>query len=603
MAGKVINTEDWIIPDQLGWVVARNWMTWDLGRAVKKQQWEEVRKYVYATDTTQTTNSKLPWKNKTTLPKLCQIRDNLHANYMAALFPRRKWLTWEPGDIDSNDKRKADAVKNYCYHMIKEAEFKKEISKLVYDYIDYGNVFATRDWVDQRQQLDDHTKVGYVGPMVRRISPLDIVFNPVAASFTESPKIVRSIISIGEVKEILERETTDENKDAYEELWSYLKRIRDGLYAGNGPSDLSSKDALYNVDGFTSYRHYLDSGYCELLTFYGDIYDRDNDKFLKNYFIQVVDRHKVIVKKPYPGFFGTAPIRHVGWRPRQDNLWAMGPLDNLVGLQYRLDHVENLKADVFDLITFPPLKIKGYVDEFEWGPFSKIHLGDQGDVEMVAPPFQVLQANIEIQAIEQRMEEMAGAPKEAMGIRTPGEKTAFEVQRLENASGRIFSMKTAQFEELIEASLNDCLELGRRMMDTTQVSVFDDELKFTAFQEVSPDDLKVNGRIVPIAARNFAEKARLVQNLQSVLQLIAADQGLQVHFSGIKTAQLLEEAVDIEDYHIVMPFVRLAEQKQAEQIASSNRQSLMNEMGTPTGMGTDSDEDMGMNGLQGLPNG
>jgi hypothetical protein len=41
----------------------------------------------------------------------------------------------------------------------------------------------------------------------------------------------------------------------------------------------------------------------------------------------------------------------------------MGPLDNLVGMQYRIDHLENLKADVFDLIAFPPLKIKGYVED------------------------------------------------------------------------------------------------------------------------------------------------------------------------------------------------------------------------------------------------
>jgi hypothetical protein len=27
----------------------------------------------------------------------------------------------------------------------------------------------------------------------------------------------------------------------------------------------------------------------------------------------------------------------------------MGPLDNLVGLQYRIDHLENAKADALDL--------------------------------------------------------------------------------------------------------------------------------------------------------------------------------------------------------------------------------------------------------------
>jgi len=45
----------------------------------------------------------------------------------------------------------------------------------------------------------------------------------------------------------------------------------------------------------------------------------------------------------------------------------------------------------------------------------------------------------------QIMEEMAGAPKEAMGIRTPGEKTRYEVQSLENRSGRIFNHKVLNF--------------------------------------------------------------------------------------------------------------------------------------------------------------
>ena len=39
-----------------------------------------------------------------------------------------------------------------------------------------------------------------------------------------------------------------------------------------------------------------------------------------------------------------------------------------------------MHADVFDLITFPPLKIKGYVEDFEWGPFARIYVGEEGDV-------------------------------------------------------------------------------------------------------------------------------------------------------------------------------------------------------------------------------
>ena len=62
----------------------------------QRREWieekKELRDYVFATDTRSTTNSSLPWKNSTTLPKLCQIRDNLHSNYITALFPNESWL-------------------------------------------------------------------------------------------------------------------------------------------------------------------------------------------------------------------------------------------------------------------------------------------------------------------------------------------------------------------------------------------------------------------------------------------------------------------------------------------------------------------------------
>src|SRR5690606_7291108 len=134
----------------------------------------------------------------------------------------------------------------------------------------------------------------------------------------------------------------------------------------------------------------LESNYCEVLTFYGDIYDENTDTLLKNHVIKVVDRHKVFSKRVNPSHFGTAPIWHAGWRVRPDNLWAMGPLDNLVGMQYRIDHLENMKADVFDLIAYPPLAIRGYVDEFEWGPFEKIFLGDEGQIDVLSPDVQAL---------------------------------------------------------------------------------------------------------------------------------------------------------------------------------------------------------------------
>src|SRR6266850_6852969 len=189
MTGKVMPLENVISPDILATKITDKYLQWDTLRQVKKADWEEIRRYVYATDTTQTSNSVLPWKNKTTIPKLCQIRDNLFANYTATLFPKRKWLEWEADNADSNSMAKRETIVNYMSWVVEQPTFRPEIEKIIQDYIDFGNAFATVEWKDFRVQQPDKTQVGYVGPAIRRISPLDIVFNPTAENFIESPKI------------------------------------------------------------------------------------------------------------------------------------------------------------------------------------------------------------------------------------------------------------------------------------------------------------------------------------------------------------------------------------------------------------------------------
>ncbi len=105
--------------------------------------------------------------------------------------------------------------------VMEQPMFKTEMDKVILDYIDFGNCFATIEWVDQRVEQKDGTQAGYVGPMPRRISPLDLVMNPTAEHFVSSPKIVRSIISMGEVKELLQRMSNDENRTEYEELYKF----------------------------------------------------------------------------------------------------------------------------------------------------------------------------------------------------------------------------------------------------------------------------------------------------------------------------------------------------------------------------------------------
>lgn len=541
MAGTTIDLQTMIDPHSLAVDIADRWTKWNNARRPKIEEWKELRNYIYATDTRTTSNSKLPWTNSTTTPKLTQIADNLHANYFSALFPQKRFFRFEAHDEDSDVKSKRDVIQSYMENKIRQSDFENTVSKLINDYIQYGNCFATVEFArDYTEYEDGELSVNYVGPKLVRISPFDICFNPVASSFGDSPKIVRSVLTTGELSRQIE-ETVDN---------AYLKQIFDRMLTnrasvnGYGGSDVDvDKAHAFTADGFTNLNEYYESDYVELMTFYGDIYDNDTNTFHKNRVITIVDRAYVILNEQNPNWLGKASIFHAGWRDRPDNLYSMGPLDNLVGMQYRIDHLENLKADVFDQIAYPIIKIRGDVEDFDFEPAARIYMGEEGDVGYLAPDPTALNADFQIQNLENKMEMMAGAPREAMGIRSAGEKTAFEVQQLMTAAGRIFQHKTAHFERVfLEPILNAMLEAARRNMDIADtVRVLNDDTGLFFFEQITKEDIMANGKIVPMGARHFAERAQRVQSLTQLYQIKLADPTVAVHLSGKEFARILAD--------------------------------------------------------------
>src|SRR5512139_1092559 len=150
--------------------VSEKWDQWSIQRDEKIEDVKELRNYIFATDTSTTTNASLPWKNSTTIPKICQIRDNLHANYMAALFPNDKWFKWEAYTEDAADISKANKIEAYMENKLRESGFVQTVSKILYDWIDTGNAFGEVIFVNE-QKTDPKTGEiipGYVGPKLVR---------------------------------------------------------------------------------------------------------------------------------------------------------------------------------------------------------------------------------------------------------------------------------------------------------------------------------------------------------------------------------------------------------------------------------------------------
>jgi len=555
---------------------------WDEKNSMR-QPWlaekQELRNYIFATDTSKTSNNKLPWKNSTTIPKLCQIRDNLHANYISALMPNDNWAKWEGYSKEDNTEEKRSAIQAYMSNKAREDQLRTTVSNLVYDYIDTGIAIADVIWVNEsKEDRETGEKIpGYVGPRAIRRSAHDVIFNPTANSFEESWKITRSIKNFGE----LQLEYKDNQEEYVQKALQKSREARAHLAAWT--TDDHKKAEGFSVDGFGDLYTYLGSGYVEILEFEGTLYDASSDTLYDDYIITVIDRNTVIRKEPFPAWKRNGFKVFSSWRKRPDNLYGMGPLDNLVGMQYRLDHLQNVAADARDLTIMPPLVIRGELEDAEeWGPFAKFTVSETGDIKPLFTGANLAAVENEIAFLLNMMEEMAGAPKQAMGIRTPGEKTAHEVSVLENAAGRIFQEKVTQFEiELLEPLLNNMLEIAVRNMNGSDIlRVMDDDFGVANFMTITKEDITAKGKIRAIGARHFGQQALLMQNLTGIANS-ALWPKIEGHWSDKALAKLTEDLLQLQRFELFSDNAGLIDKLDSQRLMNQGAEDLATEAATP----------------------
>lgn len=574
MVGTVLDIDESMKSDGLAMAIGTMFDDWKHGKDGYEQEVEELRNYVFATDTTSTSNSALPWSNKTHVPKITQIYDNLKANYMSALFPNDDWLTWQAGDADAAKASTAKTVRNYMANKLREDNFYTTVSKLIDDYVLYGNAFVDVDFINENKEdpITGETIPGFIGPRARRISPLDIVFNPLSARFKDTPKLTRNLWQLGEFRKWVD--SMPEDSGWMREALTKMDELREKA-AGTSYHDFRKLSSL-EVDGFNSYWTYLRSGFVEVIELVGDIYNPDTGTYEEDQIITVADRCYVLRQETNPSWSGKSSIHHVGWRERPDNLWAMSPLANVVGLQYRINHLENSKADAIDLNIFPPIKIRGEVEDYVWGPGEEIHVDENGDVQLLSPDLTALAVDNEIQYLMDLMELFTGAPREAMGVRSPGEKTAFEVQSLVTAASRIFQEKIRNFEiNLLEPLLNSMLESAKRNIDGSDiVRVIDDDLGVQEFIQVTKEDITAAGKLRPIGARHFARQAQIAQNLVGLANSQIWPM-IQPHVSRKQLTRLAEDLMGLDRFNLFGDNVGLMEDAESAMVAQQAQQELM----------------------------
>lgn len=589
--------------DDLATQISNLYDAWrDLKQPVE-ERWTEVRTFKYATSTRETTNSQVGgfstdskaqrgWSHSTVLPKLTQIADNLSANYMMGMFSRDAWVSWQGHDYDSVKAKKRKTLEAYVLTKSRLGGLRSEIQKCVDDWIETGNCFGLVEYVN-KTSLDPFTGkqvLSYQGPVFRRLSPYDMVINPLASSFAASPKILKCLKSVGE----LIREAEDNPALGYnQKILAKVRGIR---------TDVSVKDQqlLKKYDhlvatGYGSPSEYLKSGNVELLEFYGDLYCQTTGKFYKNHVITVVDRSWIVRMEPIKSLDGAPYIFHSGWRSRSESLWAMGPLENLVGMQYMINHLQNTKADAFDEIVVPSVFTAGDVELIGskfGGQLAQHYRSDaaDGQVQFLRPDATVLQADLQIQRLEDLMEAYAGSPREAMGIRTPGEKTAFEVDHLANMSARTFQNKLDHFSSFLEGIANAYVETAKIFLSTHDiVQTTDDDFGAVGFEQITAADLHSYGKMVPMGSRHFAEKARAAQTLAQINTVLSDDE--KMHISSIDVVNAFVESTDMSYLVPVTPYIRLAERAKASELAGMLAQQQQQAEAGPT-----------PDGLQAIPN-
>jgi hypothetical protein len=571
-----IDIQEIASPHRLATQISSFWVDWDNYRTSWLHEQKIKSEYLQATSTKQTeVGDSTPWKNNTTLPKLTQIRDNLHANYLATLFPNANWLSFQGKDSEGETLEKKKAATAYMLHKWEQDKTRDTMSQLVLDWIDYGNCFAMTTYVNEQYEDDKGELIqGYVGPRLVRISPYDIAFNPLADKFENTPKIVRSVKTLGDLKNDIDNKPEMAYlQAAFDEIIEKRKSVSAEIQ--------DQKNALLENAGFGGIEQYYESQYIEILDFYGDIYDEDKGVLLKNQLISIADRSVIIRNKPNPSWLGVSPIKHAGWRRRPDNLYAQGPLDNLVGMQYMIDKLQNTKADILDQVIHPVLKIKGQVEDFEWQPGERIYEGDDGDVQVLRVDNSYLNvSNSEIALLQSQMEELAGAPRQSMGIRTPGEKTKFEVQVLDQATNRIYLHATSHFEEVfVEPLVNDMLELSRRNMDAAEsIRMASDNFNTIVFKTISKEDLSTKGTLKPRGARRFAEMANRMQDLIQTLNIASTNPLMRNHISGKVALKTLLEMAGFDNIEeLSRENVAVIEGIESQQVAQTAQQVVQEE--------------------------
>jgi hypothetical protein len=302
------------------------------------------------------------------------------------------------------------------------------------------------------------------------------------------------------------------------------------------------------------------------------VYDKATNEVVPDRLITVVDGSCVLFDVEEPNcriFKGT-------WKPRPDNLWGQGALDNIIGINYMINHRENGKSESLDRMVYPDRLYAGEVEEVydENTDQMKYLTTEGGTVQDIAPDASVLSYQTEIDQYEARARRAARLPQQLSGFRTPGEKTAQEVQTLNDGAFRGFINRAEQFEQdVLEKVVSSELMLARNNYSGAIPVPSQDEDRLYEFLEITKDDLSTNAKLIPYGSRRFS---RLLQQQAGLQQLAAGGLAelIRPHMDTWKATEAVDHVFGFQEFEMFDKFASISEEVERQQLTQQAQQEL-----------------------------
>ena len=291
--------------------------------------------------------------------------------------------------------------------------------------------------------------------------------------------------------------------------------------------------------------------------------------------VVVADASEVLLQEDIKTTTGNPHIFHSVWQKLPDNLWGMGPLENIVGLNYQINHRENAKSEALDKLIYPDKVYQGDVEEMYDDDTGQVtYLAPEGgNVQELAINTQFFSFDLHIDRLTNSARSAARLPGDITGFRSQGEKTLGEVTALTDGGMRGFIDKAADFERSsLEQHLKAEIELAYDNFGNAFKVPNKSEAGFIEMLNITKEDLAVNGLLIPKGAKRFARKNQLLANLTQLSATPLAQMALQ-HISGKAAANLMSELLEVQDTGLFEEFAQVFEQGEAQQLANQVEQS------------------------------